>query len=201
MAFELPALPFEKNALEPFVSARTLDLHHGRHHQTYITNLNNLIAETPLENLTLTEIVRQTAGKSDMTAVFNNAAQDWNHRFYWESLTPNGGSLPDGAFKDAVVEAFGSEDHFKTELKVAALSQFGSGWAWVVKDGDDIKIVKTSNADTPVAHDQVPLLTIDVWEHAYYIDYQNKRADYVSALIDHLLNWQFAAGNFDAAAE
>ncbi len=201
MAFELPALPFEKNALEPFVSARTLDLHHGRHHQTYITNLNNLIAETPLENLTLTEIVRQTAGKPDMTAVFNNAAQDWNHRFYWKSLTPNGGSLPDGAFKDAVVEAFGSEDHFKTELKVAALSQFGSGWAWVVKDGDDIKIVKTSNADTPVAHDQVPLLTIDVWEHAYYIDYQNKRADYVSALIDHLLNWQFAAGNFDAAAE
>lgn len=201
MAFELPALPFEKNALEPFVSARTLDLHHGRHHQTYITNLNNLIAETPLENLTLTEIVRQTAGKPDMTAVFNNAAQDWNHRFYWESLTPNGGSLPDSAFKDAVVEAFGSEDHFKTELKVAALSQFGSGWAWVVKDGDDIKIVKTSNADTPVAHDQVPLLTIDVWEHAYYIDYQNKRADYVSALIDHLLNWQFAASNFDAAAE
>lgn len=197
MAFELPNLPFAMDALEPHMSARTLEFHYGKHHQTYVTNLNNLIKDTEYASKNLDEIIRLTAGASEKAGIFNNAAQVWNHTFFWNCLTPNGGgALPDGKFKDAVLRAFGSEEKFKEELKAAAVSQFGSGWAWVVADKDEVKIVKTGNADTPIAHGLTPLLTIDVWEHAYYLDYQNRRPDYAQTLIDKLANWHFAAANY-----
>lgn len=197
MAFELPVLPYAQNALEPFISAQTLDFHYGKHHQTYITNLNNLIRNTALANQTLEQIIFETAEKPEKSAIFNNAAQSFNHAFYWKSMLPNGGGkIPDGAFKTAVSKTFGGLESLKAELKVAAISQFGSGWAWLVSENGTLKIVKTSNADTPMIHGQKPLLTIDVWEHAYYLDYQNKRADYVQSVIDNLLNWDFAASNF-----
>lgn len=195
--FELPKLPFGPEELEPFMSKKTLEFHHGKHHQAYVTNLNNLIKDTELVDADLETIIRETVGKADKSAIFNNAAQVWNHTFFWDCLTPaGGGALPDGAFKDAVLRAFVSEEKFKDELKAAAVSQFGSGWAWIVKDGGDVKIVKTSNADTPVAHGLKPLATIDVWEHAYYLDYQNRRPDYAQTVIDKLMNWRFAASNF-----
>lgn len=199
MVFELPKLPFETTALEPYMSSKTLEFHYGKHHQTYVNNLNNLIKDTDLAAENLENIVLKTAGKEDKTAIFNNAAQAWNHSFFWSCLTPNGGgALPEGKFKEAVLHSFANEEKFKDELKSAAVSQFGSGWAWVVADKDKIKILKTGNADTPIAHHLTPLLTIDVWEHAYYLDYQNRRPDYVQALIDKLLNWHFAASNFSA---
>lgn len=199
MVFELPKLPFETTALEPYMSSKTLEFHYGKHHQTYVNNLNNLIKDTDLAAENLEHIILKTAGKEDKTAIFNNAAQAWNHSFFWSCLTPNGGgALPEGKFKEAVLHSFANEEKFKDELKSAAVSQFGSGWAWVVADKDKIKILKTSNADTPIAHHLTPLLTIDVWEHAYYLDYQNRRPDYVQTLIDKLLNWHFAASNFSA---
>jgi len=195
--FELPKLPFGLEELEPFMSKKTLEFHHGKHHQAYVTNLNNLIKDTELADADLETIIRETVGKADKSAIFNNAAQVWNHTFFWNGLKPaGGGTLPDGAFRDAVLRAFVSEEKFKDELKAAAVSQFGSGWAWVVKDEEDVKIIKTSNADTPVAHGLKPLLTIDVWEHAYYLDYQNRRPDYAQTLIDKLIKWDFAASNF-----
>ncbi len=197
MAFELPVLPYAANALEPFISEKTLEFHYGKHHQTYITNLNNLIRNTALASKTLEQIVLETAEKNEKSAIFNNAAQSFNHAFYWKSLSTNGnGKLPDGAFKTAVSKTFGGLESLKAELKAAALSQFGSGWAWLISENGTLKIVKTSNADTPIIRGQKPLLTIDVWEHAYYLDYQNKRADYAQAVIDNLLNWDFAAANF-----
>ena len=200
MAFELPVLPYAANALEPFISEKTLEFHYGKHHQTYITNLNNLIRNSALANKTLEQIVLETAGKPEKSAIFNNAAQSFNHAFYWKSLSPNGnGKLPDGTFKTAVSQTFGGLESLKAELKSAALSQFGSGWAWLVKTNGALKVVKTANADTPAAHGQTPLLTIDVWEHAYYLDYQNKRADYVQSVVDNLLNWEFAAANFGSS--
>lgn len=200
MVFELPKLPFDKTALEPYMSAQTLEFHYGKHHQAYITNLNNLIKDTDLAGDNLETIILKTADKTDKVGIFNNAAQTWNHTFFWSSLTPNGGgALPDGKFKEAVLRAFANEEKFKEELKAAAVSQFGSGWAWVVADKGEIKIMKTGNADTPVAHHLTPLLAIDVWEHAYYLDYQNRRPDYAQTLIDKLANWHFAASNFTAA--
>lgn len=195
--FELPKLPFGLEDLEPFISKKTLEFHHGKHHQAYVTNLNNLIKDTELANANLETIIKETAGKADKAGIFNNAAQVWNHTFFWNCLKPaGGGALPDGTFKDAVLRAFESEEKFKDELKAAAVSQFGSGWAWVVREKDDVKIIKTSNADTPVAHGLKPLLTIDVWEHAYYLDYQNRRPDYAQTVIDKLIDWHFAASNF-----
>lgn len=195
--FELPNLPFGLEELEPYISKKTLEFHHGKHHLAYVTNLNNLIKDTDLANDDLETIIRKTAGNADKAAVFNNAAQVWNHTFFWSSLMPSGGgAIPEGDFKQAVLRTFISEEKFKDELKAAAVSQFGSGWAWVVRENDDVKIMKTSNADTPVAHGLKPLLTIDVWEHAYYLDYQNKRPDYVQTLIDKLINWRFASANF-----
>ena len=195
--FELPNLPFGLEELEPYISKKTLEFHHGKHHLAYVTNLNNLIKDTDLANDDLETIIRKTAGNADKAAVFNNAAQVGNHTFFWSSLMPSGGgAIPEGDFKQAVLRTFISEEKFKDELKAAAVSQFGSGWAWVVKENDDVKIIKTSNADTPVAHGLKPLLTIDVWEHAYYLDYQNKRPDYVQTLIDKLINWRFASANF-----
>ncbi|MEO0035960.1 MAG: hypothetical protein RLZZ501_1983 [Pseudomonadota bacterium] len=196
MAFELPPLPFAPNALEPYIYARTLEFHHGKHHATYVTNLNGLIKDTDLEGKSLEEII--LAAAADLPAkqaIFNNAAQVWNHTFFWNSLTKGGGGQP-GAKLLARIEAdFGSLDAFKTEFKTAATGQFGSGWAWLVEDQGKLKVVKTANADLPLAHGQKALLTIDVWEHAYYLDYQNRRPDFVQAFLDHLANWSFAEAN------
>ncbi|WP_020560725.1 superoxide dismutase [Thiofilum flexile] len=191
----LPTLPYADNALEPVISANTMGFHYGKHHKAYVDNLNKLIPGTPFADLTLEKIITETVGKEDNTAIFNNAAQVWNHTFYWNSLKPNGGGEPPAALKAKLEESFGSVDAAKAELQKAATSQFGSGWAWLVKDGDKLKVVKTGNANTPLTDGLKPLLTIDVWEHAYYLDYQNKRADYVTAVLDKLINWDFAAQN------
>jgi superoxide dismutase, Fe-Mn family len=191
----LPALPWAENALEPVISAKTISFHYGKHHKTYVETANKLIVGTELADLPLDQIVRATAGKADRVGIFNNAAQAWNHDFYWKSLKPKGGGEPPSALKAKMDSAFGGVDACKKELANAAVQQFGSGWAWLVLDADKLKIVKTGNAETPIAKGLKPLLTIDVWEHAYYLDYQNKRVDYVNALIDKLANWEFAAQN------
>jgi superoxide dismutase, Fe-Mn family len=193
--FTLPALPFADTALEPTISASTLSFHHGKHHNAYVVNLNNLAAGKDWADKSLEEVIALSAGKADMAGVFNNAAQIWNHTFYWNSLKPNGGGTPTGAVADKINAAFGSFDNFKKEFHAAAMTQFGSGWAWLVEEAGSLKIVKTGNAETPITKGQKPLLTIDVWEHAYYVDYQNRRADYATAVIDKLLNWDFAAAN------
>jgi superoxide dismutase, Fe-Mn family len=191
----LPPLPFADDALEPVISAKTLSFHHGKHHRTYVENTNKLIAGTELADLPLDQIVTATAGRADRANIFNNAAQAWNHSFYWRCLKPEGGGEPPTALEQKMEEAFGSVDACKKELADNAIAQFGSGWAWLVLEGSKLKVVKTANADTPLAQGLRPLLTIDVWEHAYYIDYQNKRADHVKAVIDRLANWEFAAEN------
>jgi Fe-Mn family superoxide dismutase len=194
----LAPLPYADNALEPVISANTLSFHYGKHHKGYVDNLNRLLAGTEFAELSLEKVVMATVGQADKTAIFNNAAQAWNHGFYWRSLRANGGGEPPAALKRKIEAAFGGVDGCKKELAAAATSQFGSGWAWLVLDGDKLKVVKTSNADTPLTKGQKPLLTIDVWEHAYYLDYQNRRADYVNAVLDKLLNWGFAAENLGA---
>jgi superoxide dismutase, Fe-Mn family len=197
--FVLPQLPFAENALEPVISARTISLHYGKHHKTYIDNLNKLIAGTEFADMPLEKIIAATAGKPDKVGIFNNAAQVWNHTFYWQSLRPNGGGEPPAGLKQKIEASFGSVEACRKELANAAVTQFGSGWAWLVKDGDNLKVLKTGNADTPLISTMKPLLTIDVWEHAYYLDYQNRRADYVNAVITKLFNWDFAAENFSKA--
>ena len=192
-AFTLPALPYAPEALEPSISARTMGFHHGKHHQTYVDNLNKLAVGAEFSGRQLEEIIRQAAGKPDQAAVFNNAAQVWNHTFFWKSMKPNGGGAPTGKLAEQIKAAFGGIDEFKKAFLEAGLAQFGSGWVWLVQEGDALKIVKTSNADTPLAHKQTALLTCDVWEHAYYLDYQNRRKDFVQAFLDHLANWEFAA--------
>jgi Fe-Mn family superoxide dismutase len=191
----LPVLPYADNALAPVISANTISFHYGKHHKTYVDNLNKLVAGTEFAGLPLEEIIAQTVGKEDKTAIFNNAAQAWNHTFYWSSLTPNGGGQPPAVLKQKIEASFGTMDACKKELTAAATTQFGSGWVWLVQDGDKLKVVKTGNADSPLTKGMKPLLTIDVWEHAYYLDYQNRRADYVNAVIDKLINWSFAANN------
>ncbi|DAB39247.1 MAG: superoxide dismutase [Sulfuricurvum sp. GWF2_44_89] len=197
MAIILPSLPFEKNALEPYISSLTLEYHYGKHHNTYVVNTNNLIKETELDTLSLEEIILLTANDSTKTSLFNNAAQVWNHTFYWNSLKPNGGGLPTGEIAKKIDTDFGSYDNFAKELKESALGQFGSGWAWLVLKNGKLSISKTSNADTPIAHGVKPILCIDVWEHAYYLDYKNARADYADAVIKNLLNWEFANRNLE----
>jgi len=192
-AFTLPALPYAQDALEPYVSAKTMSFHYGKHHQAYVDNLNKLVAGTSLAGQTLEKIVTETASKAGATAVFNNAAQAWNHTFFWRSMKPGGGGKPGGRLLQLIEASFGSYEKFKTDFTNAAVSQFGSGWIWLVQEGDSVKIVKTSNADTPIAYGQTVLLTCDVWEHAYYLDYQNRRKDFVQAFLDHLANWEFAA--------
>ena len=192
-AYVLPPLPYAQNALEPVISANTISFHYGKHHKGYIDNLNKLVIGTEFVGMPLDKIITATAGKADKAAIFNNAAQAWNHAFYWNSLTPNGGGEPPATFKIKIEASFGSMDACKKELAAAATTQFGSGWAWLVLDGDNLKVVKTSNADSPLTKGMKPLLTIDVWEHAYYLDYQNRRADYVNAVLDKLINWNFAA--------
>jgi Fe-Mn family superoxide dismutase len=195
MTIELPALPYANDALLPHISERTLDFHYGKHHQAYVTNLNNLMKGTDLENASLEDVIRATAGKPGKAAIFNNAAQVWNHTFYWNSLSPKGGGVPRGFIADLIKNNFGSYDEFFELFKAAAVTQFGSGWAWLILDGTSLKITKTTNADTPFAHGQKPLLTVDVWEHAYYLDYQNRRPDYVSVFLSNLVNWDFANAN------
>jgi superoxide dismutase, Fe-Mn family len=191
----LPPLPYAENALEPIITDKTMSFHYGKHHKAYVDNLNKLIAGTEYAVLPLEKIITSTAGKPERTAIFNNAAQNWNHTFYWKSLTPNGGGEPPTALKLKIEASFGSIDACKKEIASVAVSQFGSGWAWLVLEGDMLKVVKTANADIPMTMGLKPLLVIDVWEHAYYLDYQNRRADYVNAVLDKLINWEFALQN------
>jgi superoxide dismutase, Fe-Mn family len=195
MALVLPELPYAKDALAPVISANTLEFHYGKHHRAYVDNGNKLLAGTELENLAPEEVIRKVAGDAAKAGIFNNVAQAWNHSFYWKCLKPGGGGKPTGAVADRIQAAWGSYEKFVEELKNAGATQFGSGWAWLVLDGGALKIVKTANADTPVAHGQKPLLTIDVWEHAYYLDYQNRRPDYLAAFIEKLVNWDFVNAN------
>ena len=188
MAIELPPLPYEKNALEPHISAETLEYHYGKHHQAYVTNLNKLIEGTEFAGATLEDIIKKSSG-----GVFNNAAQIWNHTFYWNSLSPKGGGEPEGKLADAIKKGFGSFAQFKEEFTKTAVGTFGSGWGWLVQRADgSLGLVSTSNAATPITGTDRPLLTCDVWEHAYYIDYRNARPKYVEAFWN-LANWEFAA--------
>jgi len=193
--FTLPPLPYAENALEPVISANTMSFHYGKHHKTYVDNLNNLVKGTDYENASLEKIINETAGKADKADLFHNAEQTWNHTFYWHCLKRNGGGKPSGKLADMIDAAFGGYDSFRKEFSATTVSQFGSGWGWLVLDGGALKIVKTGNADVPFTKGQKPLLAIDVWEHAYYLDQQNKRAVYVDAVIDKLLNWNFATQN------
>jgi len=193
-SIQLPPLPYPENALEPMISAGTVGLHYGKHHRTYVDNLNKLIANSELTSVPLEEIIRVTTNSKDKegVSIFNNAAQIWNHTFYWNSMKPKGGGKPTGAMLTAIEKSFGDYEKFRQAFLDAAMAQFGSGWVWLMADKDGLKVVKTSNADTPVAHNQKALLVCDVWEHAYYLDYQNRRKDYVAAFLDHLVNWDFA---------
>jgi superoxide dismutase, Fe-Mn family len=193
--YVLPPLPYAENALDPLISARTIGFHYGKHHKGYVETLNKLIAGTQLANLSLEKLIAETAGKTDKVAIFNNAAQTWNHTFYWRSLRPKGGGEPPAALKQRIEASFGNLDTCKKELAAAATTEFGSGWAWLVLEADKLKVVKTDNAETSLTKGVKPLLTIDVWEHAYYLDYQNRRADYVNAVLDKLIDWGFAADN------
>lgn len=195
MAFELPALPFAEDALEPYYSARTLSFHHGKHHKAYVDNLNKLVAGTELESKSLEEIILAAAGDPAKAGVFNNAAQVWNHTFFWHCMKPGGGGKPAGDLAARIDAAFGSYEKFAEQFKAAAVGRFGSGWGWLVLEGGELKIVSTPNAETPLAKGQKALLTVDVWEHAYYLDYQNRRPDFVQAFLDHLVNWDFVAEN------
>jgi superoxide dismutase, Fe-Mn family len=198
MAFEQPALPYAVTALEPHMTAKTFEFHYGKHHATYVTNLNNLTKDTPMATMSLEEIIKATFGDASKAGIFNNAAQVWNHTFFWKSMKPNGGGAPTGDLAAKIDASFGSLDKFKEEFKAAATTQFGSGWAWLVKDGDGLKITKSGNAENPIAHGQTPLLTLDVWEHAYYIDFQNRRPDFITTYLENLVNWDFAAANLAA---
>ncbi len=191
----LPPLPYAENALEPVISAKTMGFHYGKHHKGYVENLNKLVAGTEFAGMPLEKIITKTDGKADKTAIFNNASQTWNHTFYWNSLKPKGGGEPPAALKKKITDSFGTLDDCKKELAAAATTQFGSGWAWLVLDGVKLKVIKTGNADSPLIKRMTPLLTIDVWEHAYYLDYQNRRADYIAAVLEKLINWDFAAAN------
>ncbi len=196
MAFVQPPLPYDVNALEPYMSARTFEFHYGKHHAAYVTNLNNLTKDSALADMSLEEVIKATFGDSSKVGIFNNAAQVWNHTFFWNCLKPSGGGVPTGALADKINATFGSFDQFKADFKNAAVTQFGSGWAWLVKEGDTLKITKTANADNPLGYNQTALLTVDVWEHAYYIDFQNRRPDFVQTFLDQLVNWDFVAQNF-----
>ena len=191
----LPELPYPENALDPVISPRTMSFHYGKHHKGYVDTLNKLVDGTEFSRLALAEVIVATAGKPDHAALFNNAAQAWNHAFYWQSLRPEGGGEPPSALKQKIDKAFGSVDACKSELTTAATMQFGSGWAWLVQEAGALKVMKSGNAGTPLTKGVTPLLAIDVWEHAYYLDYQNRRVDHVKAVLDRLINWDFAAAN------
>ena len=196
MAFTLPDLPYAKDALAPHISSETLDFHHGKHHAAYVKNLNGMVEGTDMASQSLEDVIRATAGVADKAGVFNNAAQIWNHTFYWQSMRPNGGGAPTGALAEMIDRDFGSFDAFKDAFAKAGATQFGSGWAWLVHANGKLEVRKTLNAETPLTEAGVtPLLTMDVWEHAYYLDFQNRRPDYISTFLDHLVNWEFASEN------
>ncbi len=188
----LGELPYAQAALEPYITSKTMSFHYGKHHQAYVDNLNKLVANTPLADQSLEKIISDTAGAADKAAVFNNAAQVWNHTFFWQSMKAGGGVEPTGKLMERIKKSFGSYAEFKSAFVAAGLAQFGSGWVWLVQEGETVKIIKTANADTPVAHGQTALLTCDVWEHAYYLDYQNRRKDFLETFLEHLANWDFA---------
>ncbi|GAB3455174.1 superoxide dismutase [Insolitispirillum peregrinum] len=198
MAFELPPLPYDKTALEPHMSAQTFEFHHGKHHNAYVTNLNNLLKDSPMADKSLEEVIADS-WQNKNAGVFNNAAQVWNHTFFWSSMKPNGGGAPTGAIADKINADFGSFDAFKEQFKQAGATQFGSGWAWLVIENGTLKVTKTPNAETPLVNGQTPLLTCDVWEHAYYLDYQNRRPDFLATFLDHLVNWDFVNENLAKA--
>lgn len=199
MAVELPDLPYARDALAPHISSETLDYHYGKHHKAYVDKTNSLIDGTPHANSALEDIIHAAAGSDDM--LFNQSAQIWNHTFYWNSMAPNGGGAPSGHIADKINEDFGSYDEFKSQFSTAAAGQFASGWAWLVLENGKLAIRKTSNAGTPLVEAGVaPLLTIDVWEHAYYIDFRNKRPDYIATFLDNLVNWDFVSANLNQAA-
>jgi Fe-Mn family superoxide dismutase len=200
MAFELAPLPYAKDALAPHMSSETLDFHHDKHHRAYVDTLNKLVAGTPLEGRSLEDIIRATAKDSAKTTIFNNAAQAWNHDFFWHSMKPGGGGAPSGDLVARIDRTFGGFDKLREAFAEAAKTQYGSGWAWIVIDRGKLKVIKTSNADNPIAHHQIPVIACDVWEHAYYIDYRNRRPDFVAAFLDHLVNWEFAVQNVDRQA-
>ena len=191
----LMELPYPEDALAPVISARTVALHYGRHHRTYVDNLNRLVAGTELEGRSLEEIIAATAGQPASAGIFNNAAQAWNHDFYWRSLSPKGGGKPPGEFAERIAAAFGSYANFRKDFVRTAQEQFGSGWVWLVAEADTLRIVRTANAELPRARGQRPLLTVDVWEHAYYLDYNDRRADYVDTVLERLCDWNFAVAN------
>lgn len=193
--FSLMKLPYADNALDPVISANTIGFHYGKHHKAYVDNLNKLVRGSEFADLPLAQVVSATAGKAELTAIFNNAAQVWNHDFYWTSLRPDGGGEPPAELATLMASAFGNVAACKEELKKAALGQFGSGWAWLAMEGDKLVVTKTGNADNPTTKGLKPLITIDVWEHAYYLDYQNRRADYVEAVLNKLIDWGFATQN------
>jgi len=196
---ELPSLPYAQDALAPVISAQTMSFHYGKHHKAYVDNLNKLITGTELGEFPLEKIVAASVGQADRAGIFNNSAQAWNHTFFWNSLKPNGGGAPTGVARKSVNAAFGSYENFRNEFANVATTQFGSGWAWLVADKGALRVMKTGNADTPLTMGVTPLLTVDVWEHAYYLDYQSRRADFVAAVLDKLLNWEFAEANLAAA--
>ena len=197
MAIALPDLPFKKDALVPHISEQTIAIHYGKHHNAYVEKTNKLIEGTDLADKELEKIIKETVNEASKAALFNNAAQVWNHSFYWQCMKPGGGGSPSGAIVEKINSDFGSFEKFTELFKDAGTTQFGSGWAWLVMKKGHLEIMKTSNADTPVAHDLTPLLTLDVWEHAYYLDYQNRRPDYISAFIQHLINWEFVNSLLD----
>jgi len=191
MAISLPVLPYEKNALAPYISQQTIEYHYGKHHNAYVINTNKLIEGTDLSNQDLETIIKKTSKDASKTSIFNNAAQVWNHSFYWACMKPGGGGPPSDTIAEKIVSDFGSYEKFAEQFKDAGMTQFGSGWAWLILRDNHLELMKTSNADTPLAHGLKPLLTVDVWEHAYYLDYQNRRADYLGSFLEHLINWEF----------
>jgi len=199
MAIELPKLPWADDALDPYISANTMGFHYGKHHAAYVTKLNAAIEGTPMADQSLEEIIKASAGDAAKKGLFNNAAQTWNHTFFWNSMKPKGGGEPTGDLKDKIGEAFGGYDKFKEEFANAAATLFGSGWTWLVAAGGKLEIVQTTNAGTPITDGKTPLITLDVWEHAYYLDYQNRRPDFIKAFLDNLVNWEFAAENLSKA--
>jgi Fe-Mn family superoxide dismutase len=195
MAYELPSLPYAYDALEPYISKSTLEFHHDKHHAAYVSKYNDAVKGTDYDSKPIEEVIKAIAGDSSKQGVFNNAAQAWNHTFYWQSMRPDGGGSPRGDLASKIDADFGSFDQFAEAFKTAGATQFGSGWAWLVLDNGTLKVAKTLNADNPLTTGQVPLLTMDVWEHAYYLDYQNKRPAYIETFLKSVINWDFAASN------
>ncbi|MBD0267347.1 superoxide dismutase [Pseudanabaena sp. FACHB-2040] len=199
MGYELPPLPYAYDALEPHVSKSTLEFHHDKHHAAYVSKYNEMIQGTEFESKPIEEVIKAIAGNPDKQGMFNNGAQAWNHTFYWNSMKPNGGGTPTGDLASKIDADFGGFDKFAEAFKSAGATQFGSGWAWLVLDNGTLKVTKTANADNPLTQGQVPLFTMDVWEHAYYLDYQNSRPNYMDAFLKNVVNWDFAAQNMAAA--